>query len=196
MTPIVRCAWVPKGNALYEKYHDTEWGVPVHDDRKHFEFLILEGAQAGLSWETILKRRKDYAKAFANFDWKKVSTYSQAQVEDLLVNSGIVRNRLKVVSAITNAKRFIEICDEFGSFDAYVWRFVNGKTIYHHPASLKEISAETEESRMLSKDLRKRGFAFVGPTIIYAHMQATGLINDHTTDCFRYHELKKDCNHV
>lgn len=183
---LQRCRWVPKGNLLYENYHDNEWGVPVHDDRKHFEFLILEGAQAGLSWETILKRRKEYAKAFANFDWKKVAKYDQAKIEELLKNSGIIRNRLKVKAAVNNAQRFIEVCEEFGSFDAYIWKFVGGKPLHNHRKSHKDIPAETEESRALSKDLRKRGFKFVGPTIMYAHMQAIGMVNDHTEDCFRY----------
>lgn len=183
---IQRCHWVPSGNTLYEEYHDREWGVPVHDDRKHFEFLILEGAQAGLSWETILKRRKEYAKAFANFDWKKVAKYDQAKIEDILTNSGVIRNRLKVESAVINAQRFIAVIKEFGSFDAYIWRFVNGKPIHTHRKSIKDIPAETEESRALSKDLRKRGFKFVGPTIMYAHMQAIGMVNDHIESCFLY----------
>ena len=184
--PVQRCAWVPKDNALYEDYHDHEWGVPVHDDRIHFEFLILEGAQAGLSWETILKRRKEYAKAFADFDWEKVALYDQKKINDLLQNSGIIRNRLKVEGAVTNAKRFIEIREEFGTFDDYIWRFVGGRPKHNHFKSLKDIPAETQESQALSKDLRKRGFKFVGPTIIYAHMQAIGMVNDHTEGCFLY----------
>ncbi len=183
---LKRCHWVPSGNSLYEEYHDHEWGVPVHEDRKHFEFLILEGAQAGLSWETILKRRNEYAKAFANFDWKMVAKYDQAKIEDLLKNSGIIRNRLKVESAVNNAKCFIEVRKEFGTFDAYIWQFVGGKTKQNQRKSPKDIPAETDESRALSKDLRKRGFKFVGPTIMYAHMQAIGMVNDHTEDCFRY----------
>lgn len=179
-----RCPWVPKGNLLYEEYHDHEWGVPVHDDRKHFEFLTLEGAQAGLSWETVLKRRKDYAKAFANFDWTKVAKYDQKKIEDLLKNSGIIRNRLKIESVVNNAQRFIEVRKEFGTFDAYIWQFVGGKPIQNKRKTIKDIPAESEESRALSKDLRKRGFKFVGPTIIYAHMQAIGMVNDHTEDCF------------
>lgn len=187
-SPICRCQWAA-GNELYEKYHDQEWGVPVHDDRKHFEFLILEGAQAGLSWLTILKRREGYRKAFANFDPKKVALYDDAKIEELLECEEIIRNRLKVNSAVTNAKLFLDIQKEFGSFDKYIWRFVNGKTIQNHRKSLKDLPAETEESRELSADLRKRGFKFVGPTVIYAHMQATGLVNDHLVDCFRYKEL-------
>ena len=183
---LIRCEWVQPGNALYEEYHDTEWGVPVHDDRKHFEFLILEGAQAGLSWLTILKRRSEYAKAFANFDWEKVADFGDKEAEKLLKESGIVRNRAKVESAINNAKCFIEVRKEFGSFDNYVWRFVDGKPLQPKRKTMKEIPTQTKESQALSKDLQKRGFRFVGPTIIYAHMQATGLINDHVMDCFRY----------
>lgn len=181
-----RCAWVPQDNLLYQEYHDKEWGVPVYEDRKHFEFLILEGAQAGLSWETILKRRAEYAKAFDNFDWEKVALYDEKKMEDLLNNPGIIRNRLKVQGAIINARCFIEVRKEFGSFNTYIWSFVNGKPIHHHYRSIKEIPAESEESRALSKDLRKRGFKFVGPTIMYAHMQAIGMVNDHTQDCFLY----------
>jgi DNA-3-methyladenine glycosylase I len=181
-----RCEWVQKGNALYEEYHDSEWGVPVHDDRKHFEFLILEGAQAGLSWLTILKRREGYRTAFANFDPAIVARYDAAKVAELLAFEGIIRNRLKIASAITNAALFLEIQKEFGSFDRYIWQFVGGKTIQNKWKSIKELPPETEESRALSKDLRKRGFKFVGPTVMYAHMQATGLVNDHVTGCFRY----------
>lgn len=188
LKPIQRCRWVPEGNILYEEYHDHEWGVPVHEDRKHFEFLVLEGAQAGLSWETILKRRKEYAKAFANFDWIKVAKYDQTKIEELLKNSGIIRNRLKVESVVNNAQRFIEVRKEFGTFDAYIWQFVSGVTKHNQRQSHKDIPAETEESRALSKDLKKRGFKFVGPTIIYAHMQAIGMVNDHTEDCFRFNE--------
>ena len=181
-----RCFWVVKGNTLYEKYHDKEWGVPVHDDRKHFEFLILEGAQAGLSWLTILKRREGYRDAFCQFDPKKVAQFDDKKKEELLAFDGIIRNRLKIASAINNAKLFLEIQKEFGSFDAYIWQFVGGKPIQNHWKSIKKIPAETKESKALSKDLKKRGFSFVGPTVMYAHMQATGLVNDHTTDCFCY----------
>ncbi len=183
---LCRCAWVPPGNALYEAYHDTEWGVPVHDDQKHFEFLILEGAQAGLSWLTILKRREGYRKAFANFDPKKVAKFSEAKMAELLQDEGIIRNRLKIASAVNNAKLFLEIQAEFGSFDKYIWQFVGGKTIQNKRQSIREIPPESKESRALSADLKKRGFKFVGSTVMYAHMQATGLINDHTIDCFRY----------
>ncbi len=186
MTKKCRCKWVPEGNTLYETYHDEEWGVPVHDDRKHFEFLILEGAQAGLSWLTILKRREGYRKAFANFDPRIVATYDQAKIESLLLDEGIIRNRLKVTSTVENAKRFLLIQQEFGSFDAYIWSFVGGKTIQNRRKTIQELPGQSEESVALSKDLRKRGFNFVGPTVMYAHMQATGLVNDHTIDCFRY----------
>jgi DNA-3-methyladenine glycosylase I len=183
---ICRCAWAQAGNSLYEKYHDTEWGVPVHDDRVHFEFLILEGAQAGLSWLTILKRREGYRTAFANFDPKKVARYDAAKMAELLHFEGIIRNKLKIASAVNNAKLFLEIQKEFGSFDAYIWQFVGGKPIKNQWKSLSDIPAETKESKALSADLKKRGFKFVGPTVMYAHMQATGLVNDHTKDCFRY----------
>jgi DNA-3-methyladenine glycosylase I len=186
---LKRCDWVSTGNELYETYHDQEWGVPVHDDRKHFEFLILEGAQAGLSWLTILKRREGYRKAFANFDPKKVAKYDEAKIEELMQCTDIIRNRLKIVSAVNNARLFLEIQKEFGSFDKYIWSFVKGKTLQNQRQSMREVPPETEESRALSKDLRKRGFKFVGPTVIYAHMQAMGLVNDHTVDCYRHCEL-------
>lgn len=181
-----RCQWVDLNDPLYVAYHDKEWGVPVHDDRKQFEFLILEGAQAGLSWQTILKRRENYREAFANFDPVKVARYDEKKLELLLSNSGIIRNRLKIVSAISNAKQFLKIQKEFGSFDAYIWQFVQGKPIKNSWKSIKEVPPSSEESKLLSADLKKRGFTFVGPTIMYAHMQAVGLVNDHTVDCFRY----------
>ncbi|MEZ0225783.1 MAG: DNA-3-methyladenine glycosylase I [Alphaproteobacteria bacterium] len=181
-----RCGWVGTGKPFYEHYHDTEWGVPVHDDGKHFEFLILEGAQAGLSWETILKRREGYRKAFCGFDPKKVAKLTDAQLEKILQDTGIIRNRLKVFSARKNALAFLEIQKDFGSFDAYVWRFVGGKPIINARKTLKDIPPRTAESDALSKDLKKRGMSFVGSTIIYAHMQATGLVNDHIVSCFRY----------
>lgn len=187
----VRCDWAAKGNELYEKYHDTEWGIPVHDDRKHYEFLILEGAQAGLSWLTILKRREGYRKAFAEFDPVKVARYNKKKIESLLENSEIIRNRLKIESAVNNAQKFLDVQEEFGTFDRYIWQFVNGKTIQNCWKSIKEIPPSTPESDTLSKDLKKRGFTFVGSTIIYAHMQAIGLVNDHIVDCFRYAQLKK-----
>jgi DNA-3-methyladenine glycosylase I len=180
-----RCGWVGSGKPFYEEYHDTEWGVPVHDDRKHFEFLILEGAQAGLSWETILKKREGYRKAFKGFDPAKVARMTDAALERLLGNPEIIRNRLKIFAARRNARVFLEIQKEFGSFDAYVWRFVGGKPIEGRRKTLKDIPARTAESDALSKDLKKRGMSFVGSTIIYAHMQATGLVNDHVADCWR-----------
>lgn len=189
-----RCQWVPEGNKLYEDYHDLEWGVPVHNDRTHFEFLILEGAQAGLSWLTILKRRDGYRKAFANFDPKKVAAYDDKKIAELLKDEGIIRNKLKVTSAVNNAKFFIQIQNEFGSFDKYIWGFVNGVTIQNQRKSIKEIPPDTKESKAISKDLIKRGFKFVGPKVIYAHMQATGLVNDHTIDCFRYNDLTQKLN--
>lgn len=190
---IVRCKWVPVGNELYEHYHDTEWGVPVHNDRKHFEFMTLEGAQAGLSWLTILKRREGYRKAFANFDPKVVAKYDENKLAELLEFDGIIRNKLKISSAVTNARLFLEIQKEFGSFDKYIWQYVNGKTLQNNRASIKDVPPETKESKALSADLRKRGFKFVGPTVVYAHMQATGLVNDHTVDCFRHQELRGSC---
>lgn len=185
-----RCAWVNPNNQLYVHYHDTEWGVPVHDDLTWFEFLILEGAQAGLSWETILKRREGYRKAFANFDPQKVAKHTEKDIEKLLNNPDIIRNRLKVRGAVTNARAFLQIQKEWESFDAYIWQFVNGKPIQNKRKSIKEIPAQTKSSQKISKDLKKRGFTFVGPTIIYAFMQATGLVNDHTTDCFRHTEVQ------
>lgn len=184
-----RCSWVAPGNSLYESYHDHEWGVPVHDDRKHFEFLILEGAQAGLSWLTILKRREGYRTMFDHFDPVKVASYDQTKIDSLLACELIIRNKLKIESTVINARRFLAVQEEFGSFDRYIWQFVNGEPIQNHWKSIREIPAETKESKALSKDLIKRGFKFVGPTIIYAHMQAIGMVNDHTIDCFRYREL-------
>lgn len=186
---VTRCKWAMQGNALYEAYHDSEWGVAVHEDRKHFEFLILEGAQAGLSWLTILQKREGYRRAFANFDPKKVARYDEAQVVDILSNGEVVRNRLKIASAVTNARLFLDVQEEFGSFDNYIWGFVDGKTIQNRWKSIHEVPAETAESRALSADLRKRGFKFVGPVVMYAHMQATGLVNDHTIDCFRHSQI-------
>lgn len=185
-----RCDWAEGQFEEYVKYHDEEWGVPVHDDQTHFEFLILEGAQAGLSWATILKRRSGYKKAFANFDVQKVAQFDEAKIQELLQDEGIIRNQLKVRSVVNNAQRFIEVQKEFGSFDKYIWSFVGGKPIANHWKSMREVPAITKESDALSKDLKKRGFKFVGSTIIYAHMQACGLVNDHTADCFRYKEVK------
>ena len=174
-----------------QEYHDKEWGVPVHDERKIFEFLILEGAQAGLSWSTILNRRDGYRKAFLNFDPKKVSKYDERKKQQLMNDAGIIRNRLKIKAAVNNAKAFLETAEEFGSFDKYVWQFVNGKTIKNKFKSHKEIPTVTKEAEALSKELKKRGSSFVGPTIMYAHMQAVGMVNDHTVDCFRYGQMKK-----
>ena len=185
-----RCAWVTQGNELYEQYHDREWGVPVYDDRILFEFLILEGAQAGLSWLTILKRRGHYRQAFAGFDPIKVAAFNPDDIKNLLQNEGIIRNRLKIAAAITNAQKFLEIQYEFGSFSAYQWHFVSNAPIQNAWREMSEVPAVSPESETLSRDLKRRGFGFVGPTIIYAHMQATGMVNDHTVDCFRYQELK------
>lgn len=183
-----RCGWCT-GKDYYEKYHDEEWGVPVRDDRTHFEFLILEGAQAGLSWDTILKKRDGYRRAFKNFEPSAVAAMTDEELEALLLNPEIIRNRLKVFGARKNAAAFLKIQEEFGSFDAYVWRFVGGKPIQNRRKSLSEVPASTPESDALAKDLKKRGMTFVGTTIIYAHMQATGLVNDHIEDCFRHKEL-------
>lgn len=172
-------------------YHDTEWGVPVHDDRRLFEFLILEGAQAGLSWTTILNKRENYREAFDNFIPEKIAQYTERDVKRLLANSGIVRNRLKILAAINNAKKFLEVRKEFGSFDKYIWQFVNYKTIKNAFRTLKQLPAQTSESEAMTRDLKKRGFKFVGATICYAFMQAVGMVNDHTADCFRYDELNK-----
>jgi DNA-3-methyladenine glycosylase I len=180
----MRCSWA-KGE-LYEKYHDTEWGVPVHDDRRFFEFLILEGAQAGLSWITILKKRENYRRLFAEFDPQKVARFNAAKIQKLLTDPGIVRNRLKVNATVVNAKAFLKVQEEFGSFDRYIWQFVGGSPVRNKWSSLKELPARTVISDSMSKDLLKRGFKFVGSTICYAFMQATGLVNDHTSDCFRH----------
>ena len=180
-----RCAWC-LGFEEYIRYHDEEWGVPVHDDHVHFEFLILEGAQAGLSWSTILKKRAGYRNAFAGFDPKKVARFTEKKIEKLILDPSIVRNRLKINAAVNNAKRFLEIQKEFGSFDAYIWGFVGGKPIVNKRKSMHEVPATTNESDALSKDLIKRGFKFVGSTVMYAHMQACGLVNDHLTSCWRY----------
>jgi len=186
---VKRCEWAEDQFDEYVTYHDEEWGVPVHDDRIHFEFLILEGAQAGLSWSTILKRRDGYRSAFAHFDPEEVATYSEDKIQELLQFEGIIRNKLKVRSAVSNAQKFLEIQKEFGSFDTYIWEFVGGKPIINHWKSMKKVPATTEESDALAKDLKKRGFKFTGSTIMYAHMQACGLVMDHTVNCFRHDEL-------
>ncbi len=184
-----RCTWSLKSD-LYIQYHDEEWGVPVHDDPTHFEFLILEGAQAGLSWSTILNKREGYRKCFAGFDPEKVARFTEKRIAKILMDPGIVRNRLKVNSAVNNARKFLDVQDEFGSFDAYIWRFVDGKPIVNRWARNDQIPATSKESDALSKDLIQRGFRFVGSTVMYAHLQACGLINDHLTGCFRYRELR------
>jgi DNA-3-methyladenine glycosylase I len=183
-----RCTWCGD-DPLYVKYHDEEWGVPVHDDKKLFEMLILEGAQAGLSWITVLKKRENYRKAFSNFDAVKISKYSLKKIEALLQNPGIIRNKLKVNAAVINAKAFLNIQKEFGSFDKYIWQFVEHKPVINKFRRLNELPAKTEISDLMSKDLKKRGFKFVGSTICYAFMQAVGMVNDHTTDCFRYKQV-------
>jgi len=185
----VRCAWAGT-DPLYVAYHDLEWGVPVHNDKLLFEFLILEGAQAGLSWSTILKKRENYRAAYDQFDPALVTGYDEQKISELLINQGIVRNRLKIAASVSNARAFINLQREFGSFDAYIWQFVGGKPIQNAWGTLREIPAKTPTSDAMSKDLLSRGFKFVGSTICYAFMQAVGLVNDHTTDCFRYPQLK------
>lgn len=184
---MTRCGWVNLDEPLYVAYHDEEWGVPCHDDLRLFEMLNLEGAQAGLSWITVLKKRENYRAAFDQFDARKIVLYDEAKVAELLANPGIIRNRLKVNAVIANARAYLAIIDEFDRFDRYIWHFVGGKPLENHRHSLKDIPSETVESRAMSKDLLKRGFKFVGPTICYAFMQACGMVNDHTVDCDRYH---------
>jgi DNA-3-methyladenine glycosylase I len=185
-----RCAWAGD-NPVYIRYHDKEWGVPVHNDKKLFEFIILEGAQAGLSWITVLKKRPAYREAFDKFDFNKIALYKEARVKKLMANAGIIRNELKIRSSIRNAKAFIEVRKEFGTFNKYMWTFVDQKPIQNSWKSMKELPAKTDLSDKISLDLKKRGFNFVGSTIIYAHMQATGMVNDHVTGCFRYKEIKR-----
>jgi len=187
-----RCPWVDLTKPDYVEYHDKEWGVPVHDDRTIFEFLTLEAAQAGLSWYTVLRKREAYRKAFANFDPAKVARYGNKQIEALLSNPGIIRNRLKINAAVINAGKFLQVQAEFGSFDKYIWRFVDGKPIVNRLKSLKNYPATSRESDALSKDLKQRGFKFVGSTIVYAHMQATGMVDDHVTSCFRRQKIVKE----
>ncbi len=184
-----RCPWPT--DDLYICYHDTEWGVPLHDDQKLFEFIILEGAQAGLSWYTVLRKRDNYRAAFDNFDAGKIARYNDARIQKLLSNPGIIRNRLKVAAAVANAKAFLKVQEEFGTFDSYIWRFVDGKPKINFPKTMKDIRARTKESDAMSKDLIQRGFKFVGSTICYAHMQATGMVNDHLVSCFRHREVSK-----
>jgi DNA-3-methyladenine glycosylase I len=185
-----RCVWA-NSSQLFLDYHDLEWGVPVHEDRKLLEFLILEGAQAGLSWSTILNKRQGYIQAFDNFEAINIASYSDGKVQELLANPEIVRNRLKIQAAIQNARSFLKVQDQYGSFDAYIWRFVDGKPIQNSWKSLQEISARTKESDAMSKELKKLGFTFVGSTICYAFMQAVGMVNDHTVDCFRWQEVSE-----
>ncbi len=182
---LVRCEWSGT-DPLYIQYHDEEWGVPLHDEQKLFEFLVLEGMQAGLSWITILRKRENFRKAFDNFDVNTVARYKERKIEALLKDAGIIRNRQKILATIDNARAFLKVQDEFGSFDKYMWGFVNGKPLRNEWKTLKEIPAKTALSETISKDLIKRGFRFVGPTIVYAHMQATGMVNDHVTHCHRY----------
>lgn len=184
-----RCPW-PSDDKLMMKYHDIEWGVPLHNDKKLFEFLILEGFQAGLSWRTILHKRENFRKAFDNFDYNKVAKYDKRKINSLLKDAGIIRNKLKIEGAVANAKAFLLVRKEFGSFDKYIWGFVDGKPIQNNFKSLKDIPAKTKLSDKISDDLRKRGFKFVGSTIVYAHMQATGMVNDHLVSCYRHKELK------
>ena len=183
-----RCGWC-KGDALYEAYHDNEWGVPVYDDNTLFEFLILETFQAGLSWITILRKRENFRKAFDNFDYQKIARYNQDKIDELLEDAGIIRNKLKVNATVSNAQSFIQIQKEFGSFSKYIWTFVDGKPIKNKCMTMQDVPATTAISDVLSKDLKKRGFKFVGPTVVYAHMQATGMVNDHEVGCFRYNEV-------
>jgi len=185
MSEVKRCAWVPRNNQEYIKYHDEEWGISVHDDRKHFEMLVLEGAQAGLSWETILKKREGYREAFCNFDVKKCSQMTDSKLEKLLLDPKIIRNRQKVFSVRKNALAFIEIQKEFGSFDNYIWQYVEGKPLINNFSDINQVPAKTDISDKIAKDLKKRGMSFVGSTIIYSYMQACGLVNDHTIDCFK-----------
>lgn len=186
---IPRCAWVPMDDALYVEYHDREWGTPVHDDRILFEFLILEGAQAGLSWKTVLHKRQNYRDAFDGFDPEAVAGYGQDRIARLLENPGIIRNRLKINAAVANAKSFLRVREEFGTFDRYLWEFVHGKPLVNRWKAIADVPAKTTQSDRLSRDLSGRGFKFVGSTICYSFMQATGLVNDHTMDCFRFREL-------
>lgn len=187
-TMRTRCPWAGT-DPLYIDYHDTQWGVPLHDDRRLFEFLILEGAQAGLSWITVLKKRENYRVAFEGFDPEKVARYDDARIGELIVNEGIIRNRLKITAAIENARAFIKVQNEFGSFDAYIWQFVDGAPVRNEWKSMQPVPAQTTTSKRMSKELKKKGFKFVGPVICYAFMQAIGMVNDHLVDCFRYSEI-------
>jgi DNA-3-methyladenine glycosylase I len=186
-----RCDWVNVSDALMIDYHDREWGVPVHDDRKHFEFLVLEAAQAGLSWAIVLKKREGYRRAFSEFDPQKVARYTAKRIDKLTLDPSIIRNRMKIESAVRNARQFLAVQDEFGSFDSYCWRFVDGRPRLNRRKTMKDIPATSAESDAFSKDLKKRGFSFVGSTVIYAHMQAVGMVNDHLVNCFRFREVRR-----
>jgi DNA-3-methyladenine glycosylase I len=186
-----RCSWVNVDDSLMLDYHDREWGVPTHDDRRHFEFLVLEAAQAGLSWSIVLKKREGYRRAFSQFDPQKVARYSAARIDKLIADPGIVRNRLKIAAAVKNARAFLSVQNEFGSFDAYCWQFVGGRPRQNRWNSLRQIPATTAESDTFSSDLKRRGFSFVGSTVIYAHMQAVGMVNDHLLDCYRYRDVRR-----
>jgi len=187
---VKRCVWATKDPQMTE-YHDKEWSTPVHDEQLLFEFLILEGAQAGLSWSIILRKRENFRKAYDNFDYNKIMKYSKQKVEELINNEGIIRNRRKIEAVVANAKAFLQVQKEFGSFDKYIWKFVNYKTVDNKFKDLSELPSKTEQSEQMSKDLKKRGFKFIGPTICYAFMQAVGMVNDHVQDCFRYDEINK-----
>jgi len=187
---IKRCSWVSVDDPLMLQYHDREWGVPVHDDRKHFEFLVLEGAQAGLSWTIVLKKREGYRRAFDGFDPEKVARFSARRIEKLALDSAIIRNRMKIEAAVRNARAFLKIQEEFGSFDSYSWRFVDGRPKLNRWKTMRQIPATSPESDAFSRDLKHRGFSFVGSTVVYAHMQAVGMVNDHLVDCFRYRQIR------
>ena len=189
---IARCPWVNADDALMVDYHDREWGVPVHDDPRHFEFLVLEGAQAGLSWSIVLKKRDGFRRAFSGFDPGKVARYTRARIQKLVADPAIIRNRMKIEAAVRNAREFLKIQKEFGSFDSYCWRFVDGKPKLNRWKIMRQIPATSVESDAFSKDLKARGFSFVGSTVVYAHMQAVGMVNDHVVDCFRYREIQRD----
>jgi DNA-3-methyladenine glycosylase I len=188
---LKRCSWVKVDDQLMREYHDQEWGVPTHDDRRHFEFLVLEAAQAGLSWSIVLRKREGYRRAFAQFDPERVARYTEARIDKLATDPGIVRNRLKIAAAVKNARAFLAVQEEFGSFDAYCWRFVNGRPRQNRWSSMRQIPPTTAESDSFSRDLKGRGFTFVGSTVIYAHMQAVGMVNDHLVGCFRYHDVRR-----
>jgi DNA-3-methyladenine glycosylase I len=188
---LIRCPWPVADDQLYLDYHDTEWGVPVHDDRKLFEFIILEVFQAGLSWRTVLHKRQNFRKAFAGFDYRKVANFSAKDLKRLVDDAGIIRNRAKIEAAVNNAQRLLEVRDEFGTFAKYMWSWVDGKPIVNRPRTLKDYKPYTDEAVAWAKDLKKRGFKFLGPTVVYAHMQAVGMVNDHVVECFRFREVQK-----